>query len=157
MNAKIAMGVILGGLIVAGVPDVAEAGHGPYFARYYGGACIVGYHLDGYHTARRPPYFAMFPPVYYSGPVWRPYRLSPYARPPVHYGSAVRGPGYHHRQASAVPVSRGTPKRVHNPYASGTAEPAAPAKTPGGPLRIRNPHVARGGDAAAVRLATVPQ
>ena len=29
-----------------------------------------------------PPYFAKFPPVYYSHPVARPYGISPYAVPP---------------------------------------------------------------------------
>lgn len=29
-----------------------------------------------------PPYFAQFPPVYYSGIVARPYGVSPYAAPP---------------------------------------------------------------------------
>ena len=29
-----------------------------------------------------PPYFAQFPPVYYSGIVRRPYGISPYAAPP---------------------------------------------------------------------------
>ncbi|MEM9410194.1 MAG: hypothetical protein AAGA30_03720, partial [Planctomycetota bacterium] len=30
----------------------------------------------------QPPYFAQFPPVYYSGIVRRPYGISPYAAPP---------------------------------------------------------------------------
>jgi hypothetical protein len=31
---------------------------------------------------RQPPYYAMFPPVYYSYPVPRPYGYSPFAYPP---------------------------------------------------------------------------
>ena len=31
---------------------------------------------------RQPPYYAMFPPVYYSYPVARPYGYSPFAYPP---------------------------------------------------------------------------
>lgn len=38
--------------------------------------------LGGFLTPReQPPYFATFPPVYYSGIVKRPYGISPYAAP----------------------------------------------------------------------------
>jgi hypothetical protein len=49
------------------------------------------------------PYFAKFPPVYYSGKVKRPYGISPYAAPP-----------------GIVPVEMNTPvpvaRKVTNPY-----------------------------------------
>ncbi len=41
-----------------------------------------GFGLDGFRLRReQPPYFAKFPPVYYSHAVKRPYGISPYAAP----------------------------------------------------------------------------
>ena len=55
------------------------------------------------------PYFAKFPPVYYSGIVKRPYGISPFAAPP-----------------GIVPVELTipVPEAIDNPYFN--AEPAAP-------------------------------
>lgn len=42
-----------------------------------------GLFARGFSTPRQqPPYFAQFPPVYYSRIVKRPYGISPYAAPP---------------------------------------------------------------------------
>ena len=38
--------------------------------------------LQNIQRFEEPPYFARFPPVYYSGIVKRPYGISPYAAPP---------------------------------------------------------------------------
>lgn len=64
-----------------------------------------------------PPYFARFPPVYYSGIVRRPYGISPYAAPP---GIAP--------VELTVPVAV-EPLTVKNPYVSPTnvATPTQPS------------------------------
>lgn len=49
------------------------------------------------------PYFAKFPPVYYSGKVTRPYGISPFAAPP----------GIAPVEMNAAPVA---PQKVINPY-----------------------------------------
>ena len=53
---------------------------------YPGGTCQQGFGggfgLDGFRLRReQPPFFAKFPPVYYSRAVKRPYGISPYAAP----------------------------------------------------------------------------
>lgn len=49
----------------------------------YGGGGFGGYGgYNVYTNSDRPPFYAMFPPVYYSYPVPRPYGYSPFAYPP---------------------------------------------------------------------------
>ncbi len=55
------------------------------------------------------PYFAKFPPVYYSGIVKRPYGISPYAAPPG---------------ILPIELTVPQPKTIDNPFFD--AEPAAP-------------------------------
>ena len=54
--------------------DGYRFGSGLRFSRGFCGGC--------YTPREQPPYFAKYPPVYYSGKVSRPYGISPYAAPP---------------------------------------------------------------------------
>lgn len=47
----------------------------------YGFGTGIGQSFGARRSFARPPYFAEFPPVYYSGIVRRPYGISPYAAP----------------------------------------------------------------------------
>ena len=52
----------------------AQNGYGLGFFNYGDGGYGINY--------RQPPYYALYPPVYYSYPVARPYGYSPFAYPP---------------------------------------------------------------------------
>lgn len=104
----------------------------------YGGGCGFYLNRNGYSDMALP-YFAQFPPVYYSHPVPRPYGWSPYAYPPT-----VLTPHFEHVE----------PADVHNPYVDPPqAEelPAAPEpettilpeRSARRPLMIINPYVAQ--------------
>lgn len=76
-----------------------------------------------------PPYFSLYPPVYYSVPVPRTYGYSPFAYP---IGSPT----------PEVTISDAAPKVMINPYVPRSQSTASPAdKTAGGPLTIVNPFV----------------
>ncbi len=65
------------GLAVAFTAGSALSAHAqfPCFGSGFGGYNV-------YANSDRPPFYAMFPPVYYSYPVPRPYGFSPFAYPP---------------------------------------------------------------------------
>jgi len=99
--------------------EIAEAGGGCY--GYFGRPFSI-------YSTESIPYFAEFPPVYYSGPVARPYGYSPYAYPPN----------------VLTPEPEPEPKITINPYVKpkpkAEVENTARRKRPQ-PLRIRNPFV----------------
>lgn len=64
----------------------------------YGGSCYPYFGIDD----REVPFYALFPPVYYSYPVPRTYGYSPFAYPP-----GVETPAI---------VDDGGPKEIINPY-----------------------------------------
>jgi hypothetical protein len=68
------------GLAVAFVAGSALSAQAqfPCYGGGFGG--YGGYNV--YTNSDRPPFYAMFPPVYYSYPVPRPYGYSPFAYPP---------------------------------------------------------------------------
>lgn len=74
-----------------------------------------------------PPYFSLYPPVYYSVPVPRTYGYSPFAYP---IGSPTPD----------VTLSDAAPKVMVNPYVP-RSESTSTEKTAGGPLTIVNPYV----------------
>jgi len=99
---------------------------GPYGGFGYSGigadygvgiAGLWGFDLNGYDN--QIPYFAAHPPVYYSGPIARPYGDSPYPYPPGLFAPAV---------------AEGGPQMIINPYAqpSKTA-PSTPAPSNAAP------------------------
>jgi hypothetical protein len=118
-------------------------GGGPNGGGLYGGG-LCGYGLyggwwPGLYIQEEPPYFALYPPVYYSHPVPRPYGFSPFAYPPG---------------AMTPEAIRVQPLMVANPYVPQLAAVEKPTKTTG-PLRIRNPYVAQPEtDLAAVNSLT---
>jgi hypothetical protein len=107
-----------------------------------------GYGFGGYWDIGRlydvladnVPYYAAFPPVYYSYPVARTYGYSPFAYPPGVMTPEIEG---------------GMPLAIENPYFKGSVESAAAeqkAEAPAvnrttqaprssGPLLVLNPHV----------------
>jgi hypothetical protein len=104
-------------------------GGGLYGGGLYGGG-LCGYGLcggwwPGLYWQDDLPYFALYPPVYYSHPVPRPYGFSPFAYPP---GTMT---------PEAIRVQ---PLMVSNPFVPHSLALDKPAKA-AGPLRIRNPYV----------------
>ena len=149
MNVKSAMFVILVGLACGGVPKAAVAGwacdggFGTCYTRYYAGPY---YAVQSDYAQQRRPYFAEFPPVYYSHPVHRPYGLSPYAWPPIYHGPVTR------QKRRASPVT------IQNPYASDSARVSASrGRTAGAPLRIANPYFAQDDAPPVAKVASVAQ
>jgi len=127
--------------------DSAQAS-GPYggyggYAPYYGPYANPFYSYVP--TDRQIPYFAEFPPVYYSYPVPRTYGYSPYAYPPsfvtpdpylaepavidnphaeeVAPGEAAEDKAASHRVATVKQQPK--PKVIYNPYVNGTAVASA--------------------------------
>jgi hypothetical protein len=137
--------VALAGVCTSAGSASAQCGYG-----------INGYGFGGYWDIGRlysvladnVPYYAAFPPVYYSYPVARTYGYSPFAYPP-----GVMTPE----------VEAAQPLAIENPYFKGSsatvdAAEAAPAKVdqttsvsqPAGPLWVINPYVKSAGQPAAV-------
>ena len=59
-----------------------HSGGFPYPGNTFQQGCGGGFGFDGFRLRReQPPFFAKFPPVYYSRAVKRPYGISPYAAP----------------------------------------------------------------------------
>ena len=85
----------------------------------------------------RLPHFAVYPPVYYSQPVPRPYGYSPFAYPPY-----VMTP----QPAPANPVTITNPYVPKSPKSEGDGSPIAQ-----GPLTIRNPYVTQAASADSKR------
>ena len=81
MNLSVKVGVVIVAAALWGMSACeaqAQAGGTPY-ALGYG---FFGNGLYGSMITQPPPYYAIFPPVYYSYPVARPYGYSPFAYPP---------------------------------------------------------------------------
>ena len=96
-----------------------QSGSGSFGGGAFGGGGFFGRGFG--RSANRiaaPPYFAQFPPVYYSGIVKRPYGISPFAAPA----------GITPVELSHVPP---TPQHVKNPYFNPEvqAQPIAEEKT----------------------------
>ncbi len=135
-----------GGHCRGGLHGGGFCGGGLYGGGLYGGG-LCGYGLyggwwPGLYLQEDLPYFALFPPVYYSHPIPRPYGFSPFAYPP----------------GTVTPeVVRVQPLMVANPFVPQLAAIERPTKTTG-PLRIRNPYVAQPetGLAASSGLADLP-
>lgn len=76
----------------------------------------------------QPPYFAKFPPVYYSHIVKRPYGISPYAAP-----AGIRPVELNYRAATPVtvknPFFKSTPVKAPSPKHAKSSEEKKPLKT----------------------------
>jgi hypothetical protein len=128
----------------------AHAQCGPYGGGYGFGAWDMG-RLYGV-MADNVPYFAAFPPVYYSQPVPRTYGYSPFAYPP-----GVMTPEV---------VEAAEPQVIDNPYVEPVPAAEGPAMTAPntvdqttsvsparGPLEILNPYVSQTGGASGMASA----
>lgn len=83
----------------------------------FGGGFFSGFNRIGIlDRAQAPPYFAQFPPVYYSGIVRRPYGISPYAAPA----------GIEPVELRAIPADV-KPITIRNPYMNKTQSASGPA------------------------------
>lgn len=123
VNKFIAGAVICVGLTLIPAHH-AMCSDGPDFVRWhYWGAATYGGVLP--IKASSLPHFAVYPPVYYSLPIARPYGTAPFAHLPAAAGAGVYiGPG-------TVFVNPSGPK----------ADPAAPPSSK--PLVIVNPFAAK--------------
>ncbi len=72
----------LGAWLSSPAPAQAQILGGGFGAGGFNGGLGLGFFNYGAGSYQRPPYFAMFPPVYYSYAVPRPYGYSPFAYPP---------------------------------------------------------------------------
>ncbi|HQU45732.1 MAG TPA: hypothetical protein PK867_23160, partial [Pirellulales bacterium] len=116
--------IVLALVVWAAVGTVAEAQvGGTPFALGYG---FSGNGLYGMMNSQPPPYYAVFPPVYYSHPVARPYGYSPFAYPP----------GYITPSVGPVP-----PKEVANPYVPRERKASTTDRTAAAPKVFVNPYV----------------
>lgn len=111
-------------LAIGASADSAQAQIGPGFG--WGGGYGYGMGLYGLMNTEPPPYYALFPPVYYSVPVARPYGYSPFAYPP---GTMTPEP-------ASLPV-----KEVMNPYVPRKSTPKPSVLTASAPREILNPFV----------------
>lgn len=95
-----------------------HSGGFPYPGNTCQQGCGGGFGFDGFRLRReQPPFFAKFPPVYYSRAVKRPYGISPYAAP-----AGVRPVELDY--FNAVPTN---PVVVKNPHYNGGVPKAAAA------------------------------
>jgi hypothetical protein len=127
MNTKSLICLVLVALGAFRCAGTAEGWDRPYYCDY---ALTSWLWPSGslYVRDAIPPYFALFPPVYYSYAVPRTYGFSPYAYPP----------------GTITPASRQiAPLVVRNEYLSGTTAAAEPGPQQRPPLRIVNPFVAQ--------------
>jgi len=107
----------------------AQAPYGPGMAYY------LGYPYD-YYRLQNIPFYALYPPVYYSQPVPRTYGYSPFAYPPGFMTPEV--------------VEPSEPEVMVNPHVPTKPMKAAVAMRP---LRMVNPHVEQ--EIAAIDPAAV--
>ena len=90
-----------------------RGGHG---GGNFGGGFFAGFNQIGIlDRAQTPPYFAQFPPVYYSGIVRRPYGISPFAAPP-----GVEPVEFRHQVIEVEPVT------IRNPYINNVESASGP-------------------------------
>ena len=109
---------------MSSVDAKAQGGAGSPFLAYG----FWGSSLYNSQTWQTPPFYALFPPVYYTAPVPRPYGYSPFAYPPGFITPEVE------------PIQA---KQIINPYVP--QKPVTPSsdRTAAAPKVILNPYVTR--------------
>jgi len=138
---------------------VSQMGNGTNLAQVRGGIAFPPYNYhELYRTIPRPfgnsilPYFSLYPPVYYSHSVPRPYGYSPFALPP----------GMQPAEALAGPVNNS--EEIINPYVKPDATEPAEA-TGDGQVKadaistsklIVNPYVKQRNGQRQDKLASLP-
>lgn len=109
------------------------------------GLGFFNYGAYGNGNYYRIPYYALFPPVYYSYPVARPYGYSPFAYPP---GTIT--PEIEQKTAAVTYLNPLVPQR---PKAK-TNKKAGEDKTASAPRMYYNPYVKRSGAASTLAAAS---
>lgn len=105
-----------------------SGGYGLGFFNYGNGLNGMNYHI---------PFYALYPPVYYSQPVARPYGYSPFAYPP----------------GVATPNTPPAAAQYLNPYVPPKdAEPKPAVERTAGPRTYLNPFVQQASTASGVSL-----
>ena len=126
-------------LLIAIVPASAQA-YWPYsgygFGYPWGNGYFNGYNY-GYDYVPAPPYFSIYPPVYYSSQITaRHYGASPFAWP------SVSEPITYVSQPEAAEAPQ--PLLIENPYVKGAKRADATRDNREvQPVKIENPYVAR--------------
>jgi hypothetical protein len=119
---------------------------GDFHNRRFGRRAIWPGTIGILDRVEEPPYFAKFPPVYYSHIVPRPYGISPYAAPPgiapaemfVPQPAKIDNPYFLEESAPVVPEGQPSPSDEAKP-----ADNAAPPE-PGGNNEVtwlKNPYI----------------
>jgi hypothetical protein len=123
MKLKLSLALVAGVALSSLTVHEAAAGS-PVWWPYWGGSIYTS------GVRGLPPYFSLFPPVYYSYPVPRTYGYSPFAYP---LGTPT----------PEVTITDANSKIMINPYVPRSQPSAASheGKTAGGPLTIVNPFV----------------
>jgi hypothetical protein len=136
MSGRVKLWIGVAIIVVAGCASSAQAqigfGPGPYG---------LGFFNYGYNQPRIP-YYALYPPVYYSYPVPRTYGYSPFAYPP---GTAT--------PELALPAAA---IEIRNPYvpSPGIPRPRPTAdRSASAPRMYLNPYVAKARNAGSAALA----
>lgn len=136
MNLSVKVGVVIVAAALWGMSACeaqAQVGGAPY-ALGYG---FFGNGLYGSMSTQPPPYYALFPPVYYSFPVARPYGYSPFAYPP----------GFVTPEGERVQA-----KEVVNAYVPRKPVGKTGDRTASVPQVLLNPYVKRSPTALAARV-----
>ena len=107
----------------------------------FGGAGGYGFGYFNYGSGLNSmnqsiPFYALYPPVYYSHPVARPYGYSPFAYPP----------------GVATPEAAPAAAQYMNPYVPQKAEPKPVSERVAGPRVYLNPFVMQARAASDVSL-----
>lgn len=135
-------------LFLSGAEARAQWGSMGYgFGGFYGNGFTAGTVVPPANLQDRVPYFSLYPPVYYSYPVPRPYGYSPFAYPgwtPTPHVEAVEpqtivNPYIYN--APAKPVEPKSPNDAPPLRPSSQKQASASRKKTAGPLRIVNPYV----------------
>ncbi len=141
---KLTAKLILVAIVFAAAAATTQTSHaqdGLFFPWY-------NYNFRSYR-ANNPslPYFALYPPVYYSQPVARPYGYSPFALPP----------GVPPVEKIPAPKDADKAKEIVNPFfkPDEPQENADDGKTASHPPVIRNPYFPSGDVAAQKRLLEI--
>ena len=114
----------------------------------YGG--YGGYNV--YTNSDRPPFYAMFPPVYYSYPVPRPYGYSPFAYPPGTMTPEVLSDVV----GSTITNPYVSPENVSPPVPSIPTLPGKPQELPGVKTKQTSHTVATGDHLQRIKVINNP-
>ena len=131
MSRKMLIGLgALAALVVGGETCQAQL---PYYFPY-GGTGLPLHQVRSTFLNGRPPFFAEFPPVYYSYPIARPYGQYPFAYTPNSVQPCCSGPV---EQVQPKPE----PEMVYNPFVNAVAKKDRPKAKAPQPLVVLNPFV----------------